>query len=247
MKKSIIIFTMVLILLLVSIFVVWQKGWFLQEKGTVVLREDLPPAPAGYKILHEDPALVAEIPPEIVEKYREGFNEIIKTIEEHPDSFGAWFNMGSIKSVFGDYQGAEEAWLYATQISPLQARSLMNLGDLYWNKLKNYEKAEWAYISAIERHDISVDPIALYRELASLYRFSYIEKKEFAISILEQGLEVSTENNSELLALAGMWAWEDGQFEKAASFYERYLVLNPDQSEAKKDLERIRKREPLSG
>ena len=63
--------------------------------------------------------------------------------------------------------------------------------------------------------------------------------------MLEQGLALGSEDNSELLALAGMWAWEDGDFEKAESFYEQYLVLNPDQAEAKKDLERIRRREPL--
>src|SRR3989338_9184063 len=129
MKKSIVI--VIIILVVTSVFFVWQRGWLRDgEESTIILREDLPPAPAGYKTLKEDPAFVAEIPADIVKKYREGFDEIIKTIEEHPDSFGAWFNMGSIKSVFGDFQGAEEAWLYATQISPLQARSLMNLGDL---------------------------------------------------------------------------------------------------------------------
>ena len=244
MKKLIII--VIVILVAVGTFFVWQKGWFgFGEGDTVVLREDLPPAPGGYKTIHEDPAVVAEIPIDVAVTYREGFEEIIKTIEEHPDSFGAWFNMGSIKSVFGDYKGAEEAWLYATEISPLQARSLINLADLYQNKLKDYKKAEWAYVLALERHDASVDAVILYRELASLYRFSYTEKKELAISILEQALDMNLGNDSELLALAGMWAWEDGNFEKATSFYEQFLAQNPDQEEAKKDLERIRKRESL--
>ena len=244
MKKLIII--VIVILVAAGTFFAWQKNWFgLGSEGTVVLREDLPPAPAGYKTINEDPMVTAEIPADVAEKYRQGFEELVKTIGEHPDSFGAWFNLGSVKSVFGDYDGAEKAWLYATEISPSQARSLLNLGDLYRNKMKNYERAEWAYLTAIERHDFSVDPVMLYRELASLYRFSYSEKKDLAIPILEQGLGIGLEKNSELLALAGMWAWEDGDFEKAASFYEQYILQNSDQEEAKKDLERIRRRESL--
>ena len=244
MKKSIVI--VIIIIVAAGAFFAWQKEWFRGgEEPTIVLREDLPPAPAGYKTINEDSTIAAEIPPDVAVKYQEGFEELVKTIEEHPDSFGAWFNLGSVKNVFGDYKGAEEAWLYATEISPLQARSLMNLADLYRYKLKDYQKTEWAYTTAVERNDASVDPISLYYEFASFYRNSYTEKKELAIPLLEQGLKIEVDNNSELLALAGMWAWEDGQFEKAAGFYEQYLVLNPDQVEAKKDLERIHRREPL--
>lgn len=247
MKKRFIIAISIIAVFVAGGYFVWQKEWSkLGEEDSVVLREDLPPAPAGYKTINEDPAIAAEIPTDVAEKYREGFEELVKTIEEHPDSFGAWFNLGSVKNIFGDYKGAEEAWLYATEISPLQARSLMNLGDLYRNKLKDYQKAEWAYRTAIERNDTSVDPVSLYREFASFYRNSYTEKKELAIPLLEQGLEIGFENSFELLALAGMWAWEDGQFEKASGFYEQYLLQNPNQEEARKDLERIRRREPPS-
>ncbi len=226
-------------------FFAWQKGWLGRSSAEeeITLREDLPLAPADYKSLNEDPVITAEIPTDIAEKYREGFRDILKTIEEHPDSFGAGFDFGAIKSVFGDYKGAESAWLYATEISPLQARSLMNLGDLYRNKFKDYKKAEWAYIAAIERNDASLDPVMLYREFASFYRNSYTEKKELAISVLEQGLQVGSEDNSELLALAGMWAWEDGDFSKAEYFYEQFLLQNPSQEEARKDLDRIRRKE----
>lgn len=244
MNKRSIVFVVIIALLAVGGFFAWQKGWIF-SKDTTILRQDLPPAPAGYKTINEDSAVAAELPADAAEKYREAFQEILKTIGEHPDSFGAWFNLGSIKSIFGDYKGAEEAWLYATEISPLQARSLMNLGDLYRNKLKNYEKAEWVYLTAIERRDASTDPVMLYRELATLYRFSYTEKKEFAMPMLEQGIGSGAEDVSELLALAGMWAWEDGNFEKAAGFYEEYLVKNPNQEEARKDLNRIRRRESL--
>lgn len=219
-------------------FFAWQNGLFSRDDGPVV-KEGMPPLPKGYKDLNEDPAVVAGIPESTQEQYRKGFEELLATIQEHPDSFGAWFNLGSVKHFFGDYRGAEASWLYATDISPLQARSLMNLGDLYWNVFKDYERAEWAYLTALERQDASIDRIRAYRDLASLYRFSYTQKKSLAISVLRAGIE-SLDDNTELLALAGMWSWEDGMLAEAAGFYEQFLAKNPSHEQARKDLNQIR-------
>lgn len=219
-------------------FVVWQQGWFLAS-DTVVLQEGLPPAPTGYNTLDEDPVVVAELPADFQQKQKEAFAEVLKTIEEHPDSFVAWFNAGSIKSLFGDYTGAEEAWLYATTLAPNQARTYMNLADLYTNKVKDYQKAEWALRTAIEVQGGELERTRAYRELASLYRFSLPEQKAQAITVLRDGIE-RLDDNGELLALAGFWAWQDGLLDDAIRFYERYLEKNPGQEQAEKDLKAIR-------
>jgi tetratricopeptide (TPR) repeat protein len=244
MKIKLLIGLIIILLLATGGFFAWQQWFFNGIPKTVILREDLPPAPGDYKTLNEDPVVTADIPENDMRQYREGFEELLQTIEEHPDSFGAWFNLGSVKHFFGDYKGAEAAWLYATEISPLQARSLMNLGDLYKNKLKDYERAEWAYLTAIERSDLSVSATQLYRDLASLYRFLYTEKRDRALGLLNVGIE-NIEDNSELLVLAGMWAWEDELFEEAEKYYEQFLLGNPGHEEARKDLDRIRRREQL--
>ena len=174
-----------------------------------------------------------------VQKSDKEFKNILEKIQEHPDSLAAWTNLGSVKHAFGDYAGAEEIWLYATKLSPADSRSYLNLGDLYWNKLKDYPQAEWAYRSAIER-DKSL--VSAYRDLASLYRFSYVEKKADAFSVLEEGIENNAESAIELLALGGLWAMEDGNVDLAIAYYEEYIKLNPENAAAKKDLEELRLR-----
>lgn len=242
MPKKYIVLVIVLLILGGGVFTAW-RFWPQEESSTVVLREDLPPAPANYKTLQENPIIVAELPAEIQKKYRDGFEEAWKFIDEHPESFAGWYDLGSIKSVFGDYKGAEDAWLYATAISPNQARSLMNLGDLYWNKTKNYEKAEWAYNSVFDRGSAGLaERTRAYRDLASLYRFSYIAKRDEAFVVLRAGItDEIVEDNSELLALAAQWAWEDSKLDEAIGFYEKFLIKNPNQEQAQKDLEQIRR------
>lgn len=237
-NKKLIISLMVLLLLTGAGFSSWW--FFLRGDSMVTLREDLPPAPAGYKTLQEDVAIVAELPEATKQQYREGFADILKTIEEHPDSFVAWFNLGSIKSYMGDYKGAEEAWVYAIAISPNQGRAYMNLGDLYTNKIHDYQKAEEAYVNVLEVEGGQLERTRAYRELASLYRFSYTQKKDQALHILRRGIETE-EDSAELLALAGMWAWQDGLLREAEQFYTQYLVKNPNQEQAQKDLAQIRR------
>ena len=202
----------------------------------------LPPAPEGYQELYKDETITAKLPEDFRKKYEEAFGETLKVLEEHPDSFIAWMDLGSIKSMFGDYKGAEEAWLYATAISKNQGRSLMNLGDLYWNKLKDYPKAEWAYRSVFEREGTSGERLPAYRDLAILYHNSYTEKHHLAVPLLRDGIEQAQldDDKAELLALAGLWSWEDKNLDDAIYFYEEFLKIRSDNEEARKDLERIR-------
>lgn len=221
---------------IVIIFFLWQGIIMYQNRNQVVLREDLPLAPKSYSELKIDPNVAAEVSPEQQKKFTDLFNETVGKIKEHPDSFLAWMNIGIIKNLFGDYKGAEEAWLYATLISPDQNRSLMNLADLYMNKVKDVAKAEWAYRKSIEN-----DPtfIAAYRDLAMLYR-SIPEKKNQAIPLLLEGFEKNQREGTELLAIAAMWSEQDGNKAKAIEYYEKMLTIQPDNSVVKKDLERIK-------
>lgn len=210
--------------------------WF-SNGDTVVLRDDLPPVPKGYDTINKDEAISAEIPPDRVETYMKEFEEALTAVREHPDSFIGWMNIGAVKNTFGDYKGAEDVWVYAGVISPKQPRSFMNLGDLYWNKLKNYERAEWAYRSAIEREKTLT---SAYRDLASLYQFSYTQKKEQATDVLMEGAQANPDDAKELLALAALWAMQDGRINEAINYYEQYLILDPDNAVVQEDLARLR-------
>ncbi|GEM_PF-5311950 len=211
----------------------WQNDFF--SSGGSSAAGDFP---RGYNKINEDPAVVAELPEARRQQYRKEFEELLNTIKEHPDSFAAWYNLGSVKSALGDYKGAEAAWLYATAITPNQGRTYMNLGDLYWNKIKDYEKAEWAYITAIGIEGGQLERTRAFRDLATLYRFS-LNQHDKSFGVLRLGIE-DLDDNGELLALAGMWAWQDGLLKEAEEFYVQYLAQNPDQEQAQKDLAQIR-------
>lgn len=236
-KKQIIIVVFVTAFVLAGIggYYIWK---FQSNSGnTVILRDDLPPTPKGYDVINKDPVVSAEIPTDRAEEYMKNFEEALAAVREHPDSFLGWTDIGGVKSTFGDYKGAEEAWLYAGVISPKQPRSFMNLGDLYWNKLKNYERAEWAYRSAIEREKTLT---VAYRDLASLYHFSYTQKKDQATNVLMEGVEANPDDAKELIALAALWAMQDGRTSEAINYYEQFLILDPDNAVAKEDLARLR-------
>lgn len=219
-------------------------GWYIWDQGYlrdgIKLRDDLPLAPKGYDSINKDSQVVSELPQDRQDKYMQDFQNTLKVIKESPDSQLAWNDLGVTKNKFGDYKGAEEAWVYATQITK-SANSpglYLNLADLYWNKLQNFERAEWAFRSAIEYDRATV---RAYRDLASMYRFSYAEKKDQAIPVLIEGIESGSSESVELLALAGMWAWQDGNIGDAIIYYEEYVKINPDNAAAKQDLEELKR------
>lgn len=239
MNKRIFIGIGIIILFAGGAFLFWRG--INPREGGIILREDLPPAPRDFDTLKENKEVVAGFShnPEFLEKFRKEFEITITNIKEHPDTFIGWMDLGVIKNVFGDYTGAEEAWLYAGLITPNQSRSFMHLGNLYWNILKDYEKAEWAYLSAIERGSPEVS-VAAHRDLATMYRYSYRGKKDVADDVLLQGVERNPGDKQELLALLAEWAMEDGEVEEAIGYYEAYLEENPVNEAAREDLRRLK-------
>lgn len=239
MNKRVLIAIGIVVLLAGGAFLFWRG--INPKEDSIILREDLPPAPKNFDKLKENKEVVAGFShnPEFLETFRKEFILTVTNIKEHPDTFIGWMDLGAIKSMFGDYKGAEEAWLYAGLITPNQSRSFFSLGDLYWNRLQEYEKAEWAYLSAIEKGEVALS-VAAHRDLATLYRYSYEAKRDLANDVLLQGIELNPDDKQELLALLAEWAKEDGEVEKAIGYYEEYLELNPTNEAAQEDLRRLK-------
>jgi tetratricopeptide (TPR) repeat protein len=217
-------------------FFMWKGIELYKNRGKVVLREDLPPAPASYDKLNGDQKILAEISDEQEKKHRDLFQETLSKIKEHPDSFLAWMEIGIIKNLFGDYKGAEDAWLYASVITPNQNRSWMNLADLYNNKLHNFEEAEKAYKKSIEK-----DPtfVAAYRDLATMYR-NIPEKKNQAVSYLIEGYKQNPVDGVELIGLAAAWAELDGDKSLAIKYYEMLVEADPKNTVAQNEITRLK-------
>ncbi len=170
---------------------------------------------------------------EFREASKKKFNEILETIQQHPDSLWAWLDLGSIKKSFSDFNGAEEVWMYATTIYPKHAVAYANLGQLYWHDKINYPKAEAMFLKAV-----AVDPtsVAGYRDLADLYRYNYTTKKDQVDDIVLKGLKDNPEH-PDLLSYLALYYFEVGDRENSIRIYRRLIQAVPGNQQAKEDLE----------
>ena|SRR3989339_114355 len=139
------------------------------------------------------------------------------------DYYQGWLHLGLLKKAIEDYQGAEESWKFAALIRPKEFLAFNNLGVLYHFYLKDYSKAEENFLKAIENKP---GEMMVYQNLHELYRFSYQEKADLADDILLQALKQDPKNIGVLTTL-GQYYQEIGDKEKAKTYYEKALVLDP--------------------
>jgi tetratricopeptide (TPR) repeat protein len=118
-------------------------------------------------------------------------------IKSKPTDFEAWVNLGVLRKIGGDYQGAAEAWRYVAAIYPNSTVPLDNLAGLYMDFIKNYPKAEANLKASIslDAHDIHA-----YEMLVELYTTYGYKSKADALVLIRQGL-VQNPNNATLTQL----------------------------------------------
>lgn len=115
-------------------------------------------------------------------------------LKKNSDNLENWLVLGVYRKIIGDYEGAKEAWEYASAIRPQNSVSFNNLGELYAYYLKDNKKAEENYANAIEN-----DPSAIYiyRNLFDFYR--YIAKDTAkARAVLEKGITANPSTSGDL-------------------------------------------------
>lgn len=178
--------------------------------------------------------------PEAVAKYREMFDKAKQEIEESPnhDYFEAWMGLALAKKSVGDYEGAKDTWLYASNLSPGNSRPIGNLADLYTNFLNDPEKAEHYYKKAL-----SLDPneISYILGLAEVYRYKMPGKEAlFEQTILDALKRLPDEVN--LISNLAMYYRQTNQVDKAIEWYEKLVQLAPDNQMAREDLEELKRK-----
>lgn len=87
-------------------------------------------------------------------------------LKDDPTSGALWINLGTVRKMAGDYEGAKEAWEYVANAAPNNTAALFNLADLYANFLKDDAKAESYYEKVIALDSGSTDA---YKDLATIY------------------------------------------------------------------------------
>lgn len=129
-------------------------------------------------------------PSNMTEKVRKIFSERIDTniadLKKDPGLLDSWLGLGLLYKAIEDYEGAREVWEYCAILSPNNATSFTNLGDLYGYYLKDKIRAEKNYLQAIENDKASV---YLYVRAADFYR-EVMDDLEKARNILIKGISV---------------------------------------------------------
>jgi len=157
------------------------------------------------------------------------------TEEEINNDFRSWYRLGMVRKMLNDYQGAAEAWTKAGELAPTNSAPFANLADLYTYFLKDYNKAEQAYLQALNIFP-TVDN---YRLFADFYRISAPNNQNRVEDVILQGLKVFP-NNEDLLAYIASYFREIGQKDKAIFYYEQLLKINPNHPNAQADLGKLK-------
>ncbi|MSR76429.1 MAG: hypothetical protein EXS68_02455 [Candidatus Ryanbacteria bacterium] len=194
--------------------------------------------PADFGVLDESHSMLKG---ETRTKTITAFNSLAEDIKKDPSDLHAWNSFGAIKKMFGDYKGAEQAWLFALSINSTFTDAYANLGQLYWHYLIDYPKTEKMFLAVIKNNPAI---ISAYTNLSDLYRYNYTEKKTEADKILLKGLENNPEQADLLSALASYY-YDEGRRDLAINFYERLVKADPGNKQAKKDLEALRAGNPI--
>ncbi len=146
-----------------------------------------------------------------------------RAVKENHDYFYGWIQVGLLKKVIGDYEGARDAWEYASAIRPLNSVSFANLGELYWRYSPDYPKSEKNFLTSIKNKP---DDLSTYISLSDLYFYSYGAKKDRADDILLEGIKANPKNTDLMRWLASLYEREK-EYVRALEWWKKVLAQNP--------------------
>lgn len=161
-----------------------------------------------------------------------------KSVKENPDSFSSWLQLGLLKKTIGDYEGARDAWEYASIIRPLNDVSFANLGQLYWRYLHLYAQAETNFKTAIKNnpHDSGT-----YVSLSDLYFYSLKEKADLADDVILEGIAANPKNTDLPKSLAYLYE-KKGEYASAIEWWQKVLAQDPQNADITTTIANLKKK-----
>ncbi|OHA00403.1 MAG: hypothetical protein A3C11_02300 [Candidatus Sungbacteria bacterium RIFCSPHIGHO2_02_FULL_49_12] len=157
------------------------------------------------------------------------------SIDVNPDVLDPWLQLGLYKKVIGDYEGARDAWEYASIIRPQNLMSFKNLGELYWHYLPDFPRAEKNLRTAIQNEPTYIDS---YITLHEIYRYSYKEKADAADDVLLEGL-VANPDHRDLIAYLARYYKETGNKGGAIEYYRKLQRFSPEDADIRDELRKL--------
>jgi tetratricopeptide (TPR) repeat protein len=158
--------------------------------------------PEGVKI----PSLMApiEFSGTYSEEVKKGItaqiNEISDILKQDAGLFNQWVDLGLLRKSIGDYNGARDAWEYASALRPKNSLSFANLGVLYGYYLGDTKKSEENFLRSIKNNNKITNT---YYQLADFY-LEVLNNVEKAQNILEEGLSENPESRALEAALGAI-------------------------------------------
>lgn len=197
------------------------------------------------KYVGRDPEEVRPVPEEVKLFSDSQRQELYATMQTHgrsvkkdPEYFSGWIQVGLLKKIIGDFEGARDAWEYAGIIQPLNSVSFSNLGELYWRYLHEYPKSEASFKTAIKNKSFDTQN---YVSLAELYHYSYKEKYDLAPSALLDGLKTIPDDETLMRRLAYLYE-QRGEPANALLWWEKVLTKSPGDAEVGSKVEKLREK-----
>lgn len=195
--------------------------------------------PQGPRYSGRDPAEVRPRASEIeglTESQKEALYSQLRaaarTVADNPDYFSGWIELGLLKKVIGDYEGARDAWEYAGAIRPENSLSFANLGELYGKYILDYPKAEANFRKSIQNKP---NDTGTYMSLSDLYSYSYAQKKDLADDVLLEGLAANPGDTDLMRWLAALYEREKN-YASALEWWKKVLEKNPSDALVKQEI-----------
>ncbi|MBI2039021.1 MAG: hypothetical protein HYT22_01945 [Candidatus Niyogibacteria bacterium] len=140
------------------------------------------------------PSLTREIPADANADAVSKITAVIKTLTENYDYLQGWLNLGIFRKAANDYNGAIEAWKFATILRPKSSTAFLNLGDLYGWYLKDNAKAEQYLLAGIAAEPNSVYP---YYKTYEFY-VDIMKDTAKARKVLQDGIASNPDSSQDL-------------------------------------------------
>lgn len=161
-----------------------------------------------------------------------------RAVKATPDFFYGWIELGLLKKIIGDYIGARDAWEYAGVLQPKNSLSFANLGELYWQYLPDFPKAEENLKISI-RH--KPEDTQTHVTLADLYHYSYEAKHDLAPQVLLDGLKSNPSNGTLMRRLAYLYEQRE-EWTNALLWWQKVLEQSPGDGEVIDKISKLREK-----
>lgn len=135
----------------------------------------------------------------------------------------------------GDNEGTILAYRASLSVLLNNIVALNNLANAY-KEVDDYKNAERAYLKAIS---VSPGEVTTYRSLSDLYLYNMPEKENDIQKIMDEGLK-SLPENPDILSYLAVYYQNKGEKTKAIEYYERLVKVNPSNTAAKEELNKLK-------